>query len=400
MKSVDEAEQEIRAAVRGLDSETVALDEGLSRILAADVIASRALPPWDNSAMDGFAVKSAEVPGTLLITATIAAGSVASASVKSKTCARIMTGAPVPDGADAVIMREDAEVSDDGEKVTFAAAATVGQHIRRAGEDIAPGDCPLKKGAALGPAEIAMLAALGHARVEVAKKPAVAIVSTGDELVPVGQDPGPGQIQSSNNHALAAQIREAGGVPLDLGIAPDDPTAITAAIERALASADIVVTSGGVSVGDFDFVHEALRKAGATIGFWKVAMKPGKPLVFGTAPPAKLIFGLPGNPVSSMVGFELFVRPTIRAMQGATEIHRPRAHAILEQPYRKPPGRAHYLRAMVTWRDGKLVANVLPKQGSGMLSSMVGVDALVEIAAETTEVSAGAEVTAILLRAV
>ncbi|HET6613478.1 MAG TPA: gephyrin-like molybdotransferase Glp, partial [Kofleriaceae bacterium] len=315
MKSVDEATRAIRAAVKPLGAERVKLAAARGRIIAAPVFAGRALPPWDNSAMDGFAVRANEVPGTLPIAATIAAGTSPTAGLAPGTCARIMTGAPVPDGADAVIMREDAEVVDGGGRVAFAQPVNPGQHIRRAGGDIAPGDRALCAGTEMDAPAIGLLAALGHDRVDVARKPAVAIISTGDELIEVGQDLGPGQIYSSNNHALAAQIDEAGGIPIDLGIAPDNLEAISASFERA-RSADIIVTSGGVSVGDFDFVRDALAAIGAQVAFWKVAIKPGKPLVFGTAPPATLIFGLPGNPVSSMVTFELFVRPVIRAMLG------------------------------------------------------------------------------------
>jgi molybdopterin molybdotransferase len=394
MLSAREASERILAACGRLEAEAVPLDAAWGRILAAPIVAARALPPADNSAMDGFAVRASDTPGLLTIATTLGAGDPAARPLAPGMAARIMTGAMIPAGADAVVIREDAD--DRKDHVHLAAAARPGDHIRRRGEDVAEGDQVLEAGARLDPGAIALLAALGHVQVEVTRRPRVALISTGDELVEVGQEPGPGQIVSSSARALAAQIREAGGEPVDLGIVRDRPEDLEAAIARGLAE-DVLVTTGGVSVGDRDHVKAVLGRAGVALDFWKVAIKPGKPLVFGTGPGGKPVFGLPGNPVSSMVVFELLVRPALLAMQGASRPHRPRAQVVLTSEYRKPRGRAHYARAKLIRRGAHLEAEVLAKQGSGMLSSMVGVDALVEIDADAGDVPAGTALPAILL---
>lgn len=396
MISVSEARERIVSAMPRIGEEMVALDQAYGRIVAAAVRATRALPPYDNSAMDGFAVRSAEVPGTLPIAGTIAAGASADGVLDPGTVQRIMTGAPLPAGADAVVMREN--VDDRGDHAVFAQPVRVGRDIRRAGEDIAAGEVIASPGQLIDAGLVGVLAAQGISEVPVARRPRVAILSTGDELVDVATTPGSGQIVSSNAYALAAQIREAGGEPVDAGIARDNLDDSIAKLRAAL-DADVLVSCGGVSVGDFDFVKEAFAATGVTVEFWKVAVKPGKPLVFGHGPGGVPVFGLPGNPVSAMVTFELFTRPALLAMQGAATLDRPRAPVILASAYRKDPGRAHYLRARVR-RDGtNLVAEPLAKQGSGMLSSMVGIDALVEFPREAGPQPAGATVEALLLRA-
>jgi len=393
--TIVEARARILDAVARLPAEEVALGQALGRILAAEIRAVRPLPAWDNSAMDGFAVRAADLPGTLPVAGVIAAGDPPDRVLARGTALRIMTGAPLPAGADAVVMRENAE--DLGDQVRFAAPVRVGRDIRRAGEDVNAGDLLLAAGADLGPGEIGLLAAQGLARVPVSRRPRVAILSTGDELVPLGTEPGPGQIISSNAVALAAQVREAGGEPVDRGIARDDRDALVAHIRGALADADVLVSSGGVSVGDFDHVKDAYAAAGLAMNFWKVAMKPGKPLAFCVAGPV-LIFGLPGNPVSSMVGFELFVRPALLAMQGAARAARPEAEVVLGDAVRKEPGRAHVLRARLERRGPDLVAHLHPRQGSAMMTSMAGVDALVILDAAAGDQPAGARAPALLLR--
>ncbi len=395
MLSVKQASDRIRAGVSALAPESVAIDDADGRVLARDATATRQLPPYANSAMDGFAVRAEDVPATLPVAGTIAAGDDPDAQrLAPGTTLRIMTGAPMPAGADAVVIRE--VVDDRGDTAVFGDAARPGQNVRGAGEDVAAGDVVLTAGTPLGPGEIGLLAALGFATVPVSRRPRVAILSTGDELVDVATEPAPGQIVNSNAYALAAQVREAGGEPVPLGIAPDDQATIAARIRNGL-TCDVLVSSGGVSVGEFDYVKAAFDDAGVPLGFWKVAMKPGKPLAFGVAPSGAMVFGLPGNPVSSMVVFELFVRPVLRLMQGARDVDRPRVDVVLDGDYRKSAGRAHFIRAALARRDGQLVATPNTRQGSGMLRSMVGVDALVEVGADVTDVVAGARLPARLL---
>lgn len=395
MLTVEEASQRIRDALPDPVTEEVALPAAEGRYLAAATPARRILPPWDNSAMDGFAVRRGELPGELPVAGVIAAGDPPARALAAGTVLRIMTGAPMPTGADAVVMRED--VDDRGDTAVFREQPPAGDNVRRAGEDIALTDDLVAPGQRLGPGEIGLLAAQGYARVTVARRARVVILSTGDELVDVGTEPAPGQIVNSNAYALAAQVREAGAQVVRADIVADDRAATVAAVRAALADADAVISSGGVSVGDFDYVKEAFDDAGVAMNFWKVAMKPGKPLAFGTSAAGVPVFGLPGNPVSSMIGFELFARPALLAMQGARDCHRRRLPVVMARAYRKSPGRAHVVRAVLE-RDGDtLAARPHPKQGSGMLSSMVGVDALVLIPAERGDVAAGERLEAMIL---
>lgn len=403
-----------------LGSELVDLHELTSstvpRILAAPLHAGRMLPPWDNSAMDGYALRAADVVVglPLPVRGTVAAGHPASQPLLPGTCLRIMTGAPVPEGADAVIMREESEEADGF--VRFRSPARLGQHIRRAGEDIRPGDLLLSPGTPVGPGEVGVFSAVGRTLIEVHRRPQVTVLSTGDELVPADVAPGPGQITNSNSHALAAQIREAGGEPRLLPIVKDDPAAMRAAFAEALM-ADVVVSSGGVSVGQFDYVRDVLAELGAVEQFSRVAMKPGKPLTFsyinqGTEPRFRRVlwFGLPGNPASSMVSFELFVRPALRRLCGLPEsaVQRPRAWVTLAQPIEPDRSRLHFTRARVERRSDPalsgtpstsdtLWATPLAWQGSGMLRSMLGVQALLHIPPGNSPLPVGARVQATLL---
>jgi molybdopterin molybdotransferase len=394
MLSVAEAAARTRALVRRLPAEEIALDDAAGRILAVDVVASRSLPGVDNSAMDGFATRAADLPATLPVVAHIPAGQVP-APLPPASAARIMTGAPMPEGADCVVMFEDAR--DAGETVELPETRE-GANVRHMGEDIAAGERALDAGTRLGWGEIGLAAALGVTRLHVTRRPVVAIVATGDELVDIATTPGPGQVVDSSAHALTAHIAEIGGIPKYLGIARDNADEVRAMVERAL-TCDVVLTTGGVSAGDHDHVREALAAAGVTLDFWKVAMKPGKPLAAGRAGVIP-VFALPGNPVSSLVAFELFVRPALLTMLGKNGVERPRAPVILPDGYKKPKGRAHYLRAWVV-RDGtRLVAALHPQQGSHMLTSVVGIDALVEIEPGGGDIEPGGTATAILLRAV
>jgi molybdopterin molybdotransferase len=301
----------------------------------------------------------------------------------------------VPADLDTVVMQEDVKL--DGTRVTLPASA-VGENIRRAGEDIAVGEVALEAGERLGPGELGLLAALGVAQVSVARAPRVAIVATGDELVSVGDALQAGQIVDSSAHSLAALIAAVGGTTTYVGVAKDDLAATTALIASAMDH-DVVITTGGVSVGDRDHVRPALAAAGVALDMWKVAMRPGKPFAFGTNGRVP-VFGLPGNPVSTFVAFELFVRPALLAMQGATQTQRVRAPVSLAGGYRKQAGRTHYLRARVVRIGEHLVAHPHAKQGSAMLTSLIGCNALVEIPASTTEILPNTIVQAILLETV
>ncbi len=380
----------------------IPVEHALGRVLASEVVAARALPAFDNSAMDGYAARSTELPATLPIAGVIGAGEWRGEPVPPGSAVRIFTGAPVPAELDTVVMQE--VVTLDGDRAVLPASPR-GDNLRRRGEDIEVGERVLAAGTRLRPWDLGVLAALGIGSVTVSRSPRVALIATGDELVDVRTVPGPGQLVDSSMHALAALVHEAGGIAHRLGIVRDDPAALREVIDAALAF-DVVITTGGVSVGDRDHVHAALAASGVTLELWKVAMKPGKPFSFGTRPATdrdavvKPVFGLPGNPVSTVVAFELFLRPALLAMQGASAVERPRAQIRLAGGYRKQAGRAHYLRAHVERDGAHLVAYAHAKQGSAMLSSLVGSNALVELAAEVTDVAPGGAASAILFEAV
>ena len=395
MLSVEDASQAVAQRIATLPIERVALAHARGRILAEHVVATNLLPPFDNSAMDGFAARSAELPATLPVVASVAAGQALTDPVPERVAVRILTGAPIPVGLDTVVIQEDAEL--DGSQVTLP-ASPVDDNIRHAGEDVAAGDIAVRAGERLEAAELGLLAALGLTEIPVARAPRVALIATGDELVSAGQPLGPGQIVDSSAHMLAALIPGCGGIATYLGIAKDDPTTMAAMFESAMDH-DVVITTGGVSVGDRDHVRGALTAAGVELELWKVAMKPGKPFSFGMNGRVP-VFGLPGNPVSSFVVFELFVRPALLAMQGAAVTIRPRAPVHLIRGYRKQAGRTHFVRAKVVRNGEHLIAHPHPKQGSAMLSSLVGCNGLVELAAEITEVPSGGMVTALLFEAV
>jgi molybdopterin molybdotransferase len=395
MLSVEEASRTVAERIAKLPIERIPIQDARSRILAENIVATNFLPPFDNSAMDGFAARSSELPATLPIVAKVAAGQVLTDQIPERVAIRIMTGAPIPQGLDTVVIQEDAKV--EGSQVMLP-ASPVGDNIRRAGEDISAGDIAVRAGERLNAAELGLLAALGVKEVPVARSPRVALIATGDELVSAGSPLGPGQIVDSSAHTLAALIPGCGGIPTYVGIAKDDPITMAALIASAMDH-DVVITTGGVSVGDRDHVRAALKSAGVELELWKVAMKPGKPFSFGMNGRVP-VFGLPGNPVSTFVAFELFVRPALMAMQGATISARPRAPVHLIRGYRKQAGRTHYIRAKVVRNGEYLVAHPHPKQGSAILSSLVGCNALVELPADSTEILPNTVVPAILLDAV
>ena len=395
MQSVEAAAKAVAARIERLGTERVPLAEAGGRILADDVVAARALPIFDNSAMDGYAARSAELPATLPVVGMVAAGQVMTEQVPPGVAIRILTGAPMPPGLDTVVIQEDAKV--DGSNVTLP-ASPVGENVRHAGEDIAAGETAVTAGWRFAGGALGMLAALGLVELTVVKRPRVALITTGDELVDVTTTPLPGQIVDSSAHMLGAMITGCGGIPSYFGIAKDDPMSLAAMIASAFDH-DAIITTGGVSVGDRDHVRSALAAAGVELELWKVAMKPGKPFSFGINGRVP-VFGLPGNPVSSFVVFELFVRPALLAMGGAAVTQRPRAPVHLVRGYRKQAGRTHYVRARVERNGEHLIAHPHPKQGSAMLSSLIGCNALVELAADKTEILPNSVVPALLLEAV
>ncbi len=378
--TVEEARELVFERIRVLEVESVDLLDALGRVLAEDARSDIDVAPFDNSAMDGFAVRAADTTGAgektpvvLDVIAHIGAGDdVAGIVVGPGQAARIMTGAAVPQGADAVVMVEVTrpEVGDGtiASRVAFMHEAAPGDHIRLRGEEVCAGDVVLTAGDVLGPAAIGLLAVTGHATVGVRRRPRVAIISTGSELVEVSEKPGPGMIRNSNSYSIAAQVMAAGGIPVRYPIVPDDIQATREAFERAAAQCDFIATSGGVSVGDFDYVKPVLEEMGE-LAFCKVRMRPGNPQTLGSIRGVPF-FGLPGNPTSTYVGFEIFVRPALRIMQGFSAIDRPVTHAVLGHDVKKKQDRRYYLRGRVERdTDGGYVANLSGSQSSALLTA-------------------------------
>ena len=387
MLSVDEARQRMLDTIPILPSEKREIFECTGYVLAEALHAEENIPPFDNSAMDGFAVRAADVegateekPAVLSVVETVAAGYAPTKQVAAGQAARIMTGAMMPEGADAVVMQEVTQQDADEVKV-FESIDKTG-NVRFTGESVAEGQQVMEKGKHLRPPEISMLASLNCAEATVHRKPTVAIVSTGDELTPLGERLEPGKIRDSNRYGLYAQVEEAGGIPIDMGIAPDDEAETERIFRTALAKADALITSGGVSVGEHDVVKTVLAKLGE-INFWRVAMKPGKPQAYGIAD-GKPIFGLPGNPVSSLVVFELFVRPALLKMAGHTNLFRPTFKAVLAESVTNRDGRVNYMRAILKVSDGEITAETTGPQGSGILHSLVLANGLITIPTATT----------------
>ncbi|MCA9753952.1 MAG: molybdopterin molybdotransferase MoeA [Gemmatimonadetes bacterium] len=375
----DEAKRLVRAEVAPLAIERVPLGDAWGRVLAAPVIARDPVPPFAGSMVDGFAVRAADVaaasaehPVPLVCRLTIAAGEDSAAGPGPGEAIRIMTGAPAPRDADAIVMLEDTEW--DADRVLVRRAVPVGAHLRRVGEDVERGATVLAPGRALRPADVGACAAAGFATVDVHARPRVAILVTGDELLPPAAPLTPGKIRSSNDWTLAAQVREAGALPEVLGVGADSEADLESALERA-RDVDVLVTSGGVSVGDRDLVRAVLAATGFEERFWRVASSPGKPLLFGRRG-RTLVFGLPGNPVSSAVAFENFVRPTLRAQQGDLQPERPVLRARVEAEITGPVDRRHFARVAVRFDGAGPVVREVGPRGSGNLTSLVHADGL------------------------
>jgi molybdopterin molybdotransferase len=379
------------------------LDDALGSVLAEDIVSPLDVPPWTNSAMDGYAARAEDVRGAsqarpvhLRVIERIPAGHFPVRTIGPGECARIFTGAALPPGADSVIRQEDTDGGVD--RVAITTDRDVTMNIRLAGEDIAEGTTVLGRGTALRAAQMGVLASLGMGHVMVYRRPRVAILASGDEIVDVDQAEeilAGRKIASSNTHTLTALVREAGGIPVNLGIARDTPESVREHLERA-AEADLLITSAGISVGEHDYLREVLHAMGADLKFWRLRMRPGAPVGFGLLGPVPWI-GLPGNPVSTMVTFELFVRPAIRKMSGQGLPFRRAVRVTMDEPIALKPKLQHFLRALVTDDREGLRARLTGPQGSGILMSMVDADALLMIPEGQHTTSAGDQVDALVL---
>ena len=388
---LDEALQRIRAGLAPVEGyQQLALRDALGRVLAEDVASPIDVPAYTNSAMDGYAVRSADLPGDgetrLTVVGTAFAGQPFEGPVEAGAAVRIMTGAMLPAGADTVVMQEDAER--DGDELTLRPGHKSGQHVRHAGEDIAAGGTALAAGKRLRPAEIGLLASLGVPEVRVRRRLRVAFFSTGDELRSIGEPLEEGQIYDSNRYTLHGMLTRLGVEQLDMGVIPDRREAVEAAFRQAAAVADVVITSGGVSVGEADYVKETLDRMGE-VGFWKIAMKPGKPLAFGRVA-GTVFFGLPGNPVSAMATFYQVVQPALRHMLGERAVLPVALHARCAEPLKKRPGRQDFQRGVLCHDEGgQLVVTSTGAQGSHVLSSMSQANCFIVLPADSGDVQAG-----------
>lgn len=403
MKTVDDHLADILEAVQPVEPIDLGLLEARGCLLAEVVTAPDALPAFDNSAVDGYAVRFADLaaasedaPVTLPVTADIAAGSAGFFSVRRGMCTRIMTGAPLPAGADAVVPVEWTD--GDTSRVQVRHQPKEGQGVRRRGEDVEPGEVVLRPGKRLAAPQLGLLAAVGRSQVRVRPRPRIVVLSTGSELVEPGEDVGPGQLVDANSYTLAAAVQETGCVAYRYGAVSDDPQALLGLIEDQLIRADAIVTSGGVSMGAYDVVKEVLSQLG-TVRFERVAMQPGMPQGFGTVGPSDTpIFTLPGNPVSAYVSLQVFVRPALRRMSGADPDGLALHTATLAEPLTSPPDKRSFVRARLSAGDGgRPSAHPVGGHGSHLLANLAAADALVVVPDETTEVAAGSDVEVMVL---
>lgn len=399
MLSVEEALTQLLADIAPLPVEEAPLLECLDRVLARDAVADTDLPPFANSAMDGYAVRAADTAGAseahprrLPVVGEVAAGDPGTTPLPPGAAVRIMTGAPVPPGADAVIPVEQTHALEDA--VDLLVAVTSGASVRPAGDDARRGQRVLSAGAVLRPGEVGLLASIGYARVPVYRRPRVAILSTGNELVPVDRMPGPGQIRNSNASMLAAQVLRCGALPVELGAARDSREAVHAALDAG-RDCDLYLSSGGVSVGDYDVVKAVLEERGG-IGFWRVNMRPGKPVAFGRIDGIPFL-GLPGNPVSSFVTFELFARPLLRKLAGHWALARQLVPVNVEDGAHGGGSRRNYVRALVRWEADGWHAVTTGAQESHLLSSTVAANALIVVPEGSGDLAPGSRAMALLL---
>ncbi len=401
LTSLEEAQKVVLDATPILGLEKISILDSFGRVLGEDIVAERDNPPWDNSAMDGFAVRWEDIkqehaiqkPVTLKIIEDVAAGKMPSQTVGPGEAIRIMTGAPIPKRADTVIKVEETEHTPDSVRIFKPEAR--GANIRPQGEDVKKGDCIISKGTQIRPGEAGMLAILAKSFVFSYQRPRVAILSTGDELADLDERFSEEKIINSNSYGIAAAVQEAGGIPFLLGIAKDNPAALKEKISHGL-TADILVLSGGVSMGDYDFTKAVFRDLGAEMNFWKLAIRPGQPLAFGKIQ-GKLAFGLPGNPVSSMVTFEQLVRPAMLKMGGHRSYGRPIVQAVFQEKFSKRPDRRHFLRGILTCEEGIFKVRTTGDQGSGILTSMVRANCLIDVPVEVERLNPGDPVSVQLL---
>ncbi len=401
MKTVEEASLEILSAFAPIGEERVPLLDGLGRHASVEILARHPAPAFANSAMDGYAVRAADIaqasagtPVVLPVHGESRAGTQTLEPLAMGAAMRIFTGAPLPEGADSVVVQEDTERIGADVRIRFAAKQA--HHVRSVGSDFTADARLIAQGDLLNAAALALLASQDHASVRVFRRPRVAVLCTGDELRDIGEPARPFGIVNSNAYGLAAQILEAGATPVVLPSVGDEVERVADAVVQGLGC-DVLLLSGGVSVGDYDVVLRALERAGVTLDFWKVSMKPGKPLSFGHAGRVPVL-GLPGNPVSSWVAFELFVRPGLRKMLGDPAPQRTRLHVKLARPISRTPGRTEFLRARLTYSEGIWLADPLQRQDSSSLSSLSQVDALLVVPKERDALHAQESLTALVLR--
>lgn len=418
MLTVEEALQKILNEVSVLETETVSIMESQGQVLAEDIVSDINVPPLDNSAMDGYAVRAADTrganektPKVLKVIDTVIAGEISKKEVTPGTAIRIMTGAPIPKGSDSVVQFENTDEEQRKKEspdkpviqVGIFEEVKAGHDLRLAGEDVKRGAVIIKKGTVIRPAEIGVMASTGRAKVKVIRRPVVAVLSTGNELVEVGKPLPDGKIYNSNSYSIASLVKRYGGIPRILGIAKDNEKDLVSKLKEA-QDADMLLTTGGVSMGDYDMVKDILARDGKIV-FWKVRVKPGKPLAFGKIkgttkdgkPKEIPHLGLPGNATSCMVSFELFVRPALLKMMGKTKLEKPSVAAIIEDSVKNDAGRRIYDRAITEKQDGHYISRLTGPQGSGILTSMALANSLVLIPEEVEKVNKGDTVQALML---
>jgi molybdopterin molybdotransferase len=397
MISFEEARKIVLENVKPLGKEKIFLTDALRRVLAEDIIAVHPLPPFSNSAMDGFALKSEDtknkLPVRLKVIGEEQAGEIFDKEIQKGETIRILTGAPIPSGVDAVIPQE--EVKFEGNFIIIEREVTKGENIRQAGEDVIKGEKVLEKGTSLSSSHIALLAALGKGEIDVYIAPKVGILATGEEIKEFGEPLKPGSIRNSNTYSLIAQIKSAGAIPLNFGKAGDNPEEIKNIIESNIESCDVLLTTGGVSVGKYDFVRKAYELVGAQKKFWKVAQKPGKPLAFYLLKRdkrEKYLFGLPGNPASVMISFEEYVRPLLYLLSGRKNYLPKEIEARLSHEFRKKRGRINFLRVKLTIKNGEYWVEKAGPQGSGFIKTLINTHAIALIPSDVEYLSAGDKV--------